>query len=161
MPICGTSERLSPVSVESNVEDQMRRRLSQIHDTVPDSICDALHFSVAECSPEAGRYRLRCQTAQWMRNPAGTLHGGLCATILDQAMGIVAFCVKSTEGFAPTLEMQISYHRPLIPGEDVLVTVEVLSVSRNVIHLRAEAFCAAAPEKLCASSTAIYFVKGV
>lgn len=92
-----------------------------------------------------------------MRNIAGTLHGGLCATILDQAMGFVAYCVKQDEGIAPTIQMSVDYHRPLIPGERVLVKVRVISVTHSFLSLSAEAMDAEHPEKVCVSGSGIYY----
>ena len=102
---------------------------------------------------------MRCQTQHWMRNIAGTLHGGMCATLVDQAMGCVAFCAKPGEGIAPTVEMNVTYHRPLIPGEDALIRVRLESAGKHLIHLASEVYCANEPDKLCLASTAVYFYK--
>jgi uncharacterized protein (TIGR00369 family) len=53
-------------------------------------------------------------------NPIGTIHGGWAATILD---GSMAYCVHSTlkagEGYT-TVEMKISYIRPVFPSTGVV-----------------------------------------
>ena len=102
---------------------------------------------------------MTCQTMPWMRNPAGTLHGGLCATILDQAMGFVSYCLKAGEGTAPAVHLSVDYHRPLRPGERVKVTVRVVSVTRNLMNLTAEACQESHPEKICLSGSGVYFFK--
>ena len=142
-----------------NMEEVVRGRIALLHEVVPDSIGDLMHFSLVSCDAQTGEYVLRCETREWMRNVAGTLHGGMCATVVDQAMGFIAYCVKPGEGIAPTVQMQVTYHRPLIPGESVLVRVRVLSVTRSLMHLTAEACLEDAPEKLCLSSSATYFYK--
>ena len=48
---------------------------------------------------------------------------------------------------------------PLIPGEDVLIRIHVVSTTRSLIHLSAESYPASAPDRLCLSSTGIYFYK--
>lgn len=118
-----------------------------------------MEYRLVSCDPEAGEYTLSCKTFEWMRNFQGTLHGGLCATVVDQAMGFIAYCVKPGEGISPTVQLQVNYHRPLIPGEDVLVRVRVVSVSKRLMHLSAEASLASAPEKICITSTGMYFYK--
>ena len=137
----------------------LRRRLEELRTAAPDSIGAVMDFELLSCDSEAGEYVFRCKTMPWMRNILGTLHGGLCATALDQAMGFVAHCIKPGEGTAPTIQMQVSYHRPLISGEDVIVKVWVVSATRSLMSFRAEAFQASRPEKLCLSGSATYFYK--
>ncbi len=142
-----------------NLEPALRVRLEELHTLAPGSIGDQMELRLESCDPDVGVYRMRCATQHWMRNIAGTLHGGMCATLADQAMGCVAYCAKPGPGVAPTVEMNVSYHRPLVPGEDVLVNVYLMSVTRNLMHLRAELFVASQPDKLCLSTTGVYFYK--
>ena len=145
--------------LSENFETSLRSRLEQLHTDGAGTIGDMLDLRLLEVDSLQGTVLLRCATAPWMRNLAGTLHGGMCATVVDQAMGCVAYCAKPGAGIAPTIQLQVSYHRPLIPGEDVLMRIRVLSVTGSLIHLSCEAMVASAPEKLCLSSTATYFYK--
>ena len=77
-------------------------------------------------------------------------------TIADQAMGLMAYIVKAGVRIAPAIELQLNYHRPLLPGEDVLLRVRVVSVTKTLIHMAAELYRSSAPEKLCISSHATY-----
>ena len=81
------------MSAASETAALLRRRIAQVSEFAPGSIGDMLHFELLECDPEAGDYFLSCRTETWMRNPAGTLHGGLGATVLDQAMGLIPYCL--------------------------------------------------------------------
>ena len=144
---------------ESNIEEILRRRIAQISEVVPGSIGDIMHYELVECDPEKGDYLMSCRTEEWMRNFAGTLHGGLCATVLDQAMGFVSYCMKAGEGTAPTVQLSVNYHRPLIPGTEVMVRVHVVSMTRSLMSLSAEAWEKDNPEKLCLSGTGLYFYK--
>ena len=160
MPTCGTSARLSAVNAgneQRDMSERIRSRMAQINESEPESIAGMLRFRLVSC--ERDDITMTCQTMPWMRNPAGTLHGGMGAAILDQAMGFVAYCIKPGEGIAPTIQMQVSYHRPLISGEDVIVKVWVVSATRSLMSFRSEAFQAASPEKLCVSGSATYFFK--
>jgi len=134
-------------------------RIKELHDYAPESIGDLMHYRLVECKEDTGECILECDTFPWMRNGPGTLHGGMCATIVDQAMGFVAYCIKPGEGIAPTVQMQIAYHRPLIPGQSARVIVRIVSVTKTLMHLSAEVFQLTAPEKLCLSATGIYCYK--
>ena len=81
-----------------DLEEELRLRLEQLHTCAPGTIGDMLGLELVDCDPPAGAYMMRCRTQPWMRNIAGTLHGGLCATLVDQAMGCVAYCAKPGEG---------------------------------------------------------------
>ena len=137
----------------------LRARIAQLHEIAPGSIGDLMEYRLVDCDAGAGEYTFLCRTEEWMRNGPGTLHGGMCATVVDQAMGFVAYCIKPGEGIAPTIQMSTVYHRSLIPGQQVLVRVRVLSQTRSLMNLTAEACAADAPEKLCLSASATYFYK--
>ena len=146
-------------ALRNDIEDIVKNRLAAIHTMAPGSIGSQMEYELLSCSPETGCFTMRCKTAQWMRNIPGTLHGGICATVMDQAMGFIAYCIKPGEGIAPTVELNVHYHRSLIPGEDVIVKVEVMSVTKSLMHLTSQAFQASHPDKLCLSATAINFYK--
>jgi uncharacterized protein (TIGR00369 family) len=79
-----------------------------------------------------GRVVITAQPSSAYFNPAGTVHGGYSATLLDSCMGLA---VQSTlpEGWGQTtLEFKISFTRP-ITAETGLITVEgnVLSQGRR------------------------------
>lgn len=163
---CGIWAKLSSrTSVNNQMEEKkdleqiVKDRIQLVTDMIPGSIGDLMKFHLISCDPDRGEYTLGCSTGEWMRNVAGTLHGGMCATIVDQAMGFIAHCVKPGEGVAPTVQMQVCYHRPLIPGKDVIVRVKVLSVTKSLMHLTGEAVLAEEPDRICLTSTGMYFYK--
>ena len=137
----------------------VRARIRELHDIAPGSIGDQMHYEVLSSSPDGRTLHMRCRTFDWMRNGPGTLHGGMCATVVDQAMGFAAYCLKPGPGVAPTVQMQVEYHRPLTPGETVLVDVHVVSQTKSLMHLSAEAYSENQPEKVCLTSSATYFYK--
>ena len=144
---------------ELSLPEAVSRRIAELHTIAPDSIGDQMGFQVVKSESGEDACTLRCRTFPWMRNAAGTLHGGMCATVLDQAMGFLAYCIKPGPGQAPTVQLQVTYHRPLIPGEDVIVRVKVISVTKSLMHLSAEAALADSPERVCLTGSAIYFYK--
>lgn len=143
---------------ESKLAAVVRNRIAQLHEIAPGSIGDQMAYEVLKSDGE-DKVRLRCQTYDWMRNGPGTLHGGMCATVVDQAMGFVAYCIKPGEGIAPTVQMQVEYHRSLIPGEGVIVDVHVVSRTRSLMHLYCEAYSEHSPEKVSLTASATYFYK--
>ena len=148
---------MNAASEEINFGEKVRRRIADFNASVPGSIGEMMNFQVVAYDHAHDDIVMTCQTMPWMRNFAGTLHGGLCATVLDQAMGFVSYCLMDGEGTAPAIKLSVDYHRPLHPGEQVIVKVHVISVTRSLAKLNAEAFQASCPKKICLSGSGIYF----
>src|SRR5580658_2347927 len=76
-------------------------------------MAQALGYDVVEAAP--GRVVVAADPTAAHLNPAGGVHGGLAATLLDSCMGLA---VQSTleKGFgSTTLEFKISFLRPITP----------------------------------------------
>ena len=97
--------------------------------TLPlNTIARTLGYDIVEA--EKGRVVVTAQPTADHLNPAGTVHGGLAATLLDSCMGLA---VHSTldKGFGQTtLEFKISLLRPVTP-ETGLVRAEGSVISRG------------------------------
>ena len=133
--------------------------IERLHQLAPGSIGDLMNFWVVSEDRERGEYTLRCKTFDWMRNTGGSLHGGMGAAILDQAMGYVAYSYIPGPGKNLTVQMQQSFYRPLIPGEDVIVRVRVISAGRTLISMTAEASRASDPNQICISGSGTSYFK--
>jgi uncharacterized protein (TIGR00369 family) len=100
--------------------------------TIPlNTLAQTLGYDVAEAT--RGRVVVTLIPTDAHLNPAGTIHGGLTATLLDSCMGLA---VQSTldKGVAQTtLEFKISLVRPITP-ETGLIRAEgvVLNCGRRV-----------------------------
>lgn len=138
---------------------RLERRLETLRTEGKDTIGDMLQLHIVACDTEKGEFLIRGVTAPWMRNLAGTLHGGMCATFIDQCLGLVAYCMKEGEGITPTLDMTLHYHRPPMPGEDLLIRIKLISMTRSIIHMGAEVYMASRPERLCISGSGTSFFK--
>jgi uncharacterized protein (TIGR00369 family) len=77
------------------------------------TIAGTLGYDVAEAAP--GRVVVTLEPGERHLNPAGTVHGGLAAILLDSAMGLA---IQSTLGKGvaqTTVEFKISLVRPITP----------------------------------------------
>jgi uncharacterized protein (TIGR00369 family) len=132
--------------------DSIEKRIASFHEIAPGAICDMIPFRLESIEGDAAIFT--CGTEHWMRNTFGALHGGMASTILDQAMSLVAYCVKKGEGITPCIEMQLSFHHSVRPGENVEVRVSTLSAGRSLIRLSSQLW---QDQKLCVSATGTYF----
>lgn len=145
--------------ISENFPQILQERIALVNQGAPGSIGEQMDFRVTGWDGERQEVTMICRTFPWMRNYAGTLHGGMCATIVDQAMGFVSNALKGGQAVVPTVQLSVNYHRPLIPGELAVVKVRVVSETRSLMTLESQAAVASQPEKVCLSATGLYFYK--
>jgi len=100
--------------------------------TLPlNTMAETLRYDVAEA--ESGRVVVTAMPDRRHLNPAGTVHGGLAATMLDSCMGLAIHTTLDKDVGSTTLEFKISLVRPITP-ETGLIRAEgvVLSCGRRV-----------------------------
>jgi len=76
----------------------------------------------------------------------GVVHGGLIATVLDEIM--VWACAVPTRRFAYCAELTVRFLKPLAPGEEVLVTSELVVNRKDRLYEAKAVACNAANLKL-------------
>jgi len=82
--------------------------------TLPlNTMAQTLGYDVTEAV--AGRVVVTAEPNDSHLNPAGTVHGGLAATLLDSAMGLAIKSMLERGIDSTTLEFKISLVRPITP----------------------------------------------
>ena len=89
-------------------------------------------------APEAGdgTARLELEVDDRHLNPAGAVHGGLLATLVDTTMGAAVRSVVDDEG-AATSQLTVTYLRPGKPGR-LVVTARVSKQGDSLTMCEAE-----------------------
>lgn len=146
-------------SAERNPQQVLTQMIEELHRQAPDSVGDLLHFRVEACDEQKGDYCLCAQTSEWMRNAFGSLHGGMFATVMDQAMGYVAMYLMGGTAVTPSIQLNVTYHRPAKAGDALFIKVHVDAVTKSIMYLRTEITERTNPNRLLASATGIYAIK--
>jgi uncharacterized protein (TIGR00369 family) len=82
--------------------------------TLPlNTIAQTLIYDVSEA--ESGRVVVTAEPGDSHLNPAGTVHGGFAATLLDSCMGLAVQSTLEKGVGQTTLEFKISLLRPITP----------------------------------------------
>jgi uncharacterized protein (TIGR00369 family) len=82
--------------------------------TLPlNTIAQTLGYDIVEA--ENGRVVITAEPNDTHLNPAGTVHGGLAATMLDSCMGLAIQSTLEKGVGSTTLEFKISFVRPITP----------------------------------------------
>jgi uncharacterized protein (TIGR00369 family) len=77
------------------------------------TIAETLGYDIAEAA--SGRVVVTAVPTGALLNPAGTVHGGFAATLLDSAMGLAVQSTLEQGVSQTTLEFKISLLRPITP----------------------------------------------
>ena len=116
---------------------------------------ETLGISFEHVDGEAGRVEVQFQGKSEFTNPAGNIQGGFLAAMLDDTMGPALLATLSAGEFAPTLNLNVSFHRPAAVGT-LLGKGRVVRRGRDVCFLEAELFQG---EEHIASATATAIVR--
>jgi uncharacterized protein (TIGR00369 family) len=87
-----------------------------------------LDYDITEA--ESGRVVITAEPKDIHLNPAGTVHGGLAATMLDSCMGLAIHSTLEKGVGSTTLEFKISFVRPITP-ETGPIKAEGVVISRG------------------------------
>ena len=85
-----------------------------VEGTLPlNTIAQTLGYDITEA--ESGRVVVTAEPKNTHLNPAGTVHGGLAATMLDSCMGLAIESTLEKGVGSTTREVKISFVRPITP----------------------------------------------
>lgn len=90
--------------------------------TLPlNTIARTLGYDIVEV--EGGRVVVNAEPNDTHLNPAGTVHGGLAATLLDSCMGLAIQSTLEKRFDSTTLEFKVSFVRPITPQTGLIRAV--------------------------------------
>jgi uncharacterized protein (TIGR00369 family) len=121
------------------IDDDQQRALSGLEfvqglvdGTLPlNSMAETLGYDIVEVAK--GRVVAAATPNERHRNPTGTVHGGLAATLLDSAMGLAVQSMLDKGLTQTTLEFKISLVRPVTPQTGLMKAEgKVISCGRRV-----------------------------
>jgi uncharacterized protein (TIGR00369 family) len=84
-----------------------------------------------------GEARLRFEAREEHLNPAGTLHGGVLATLVDTAMGQAVRSATGEDDVPATSQLTVTYLRPGAPGP-LTVTARVRTRGQHLTVCEAD-----------------------
>src|SRR5262249_32599202 len=97
--------------------------------TLPlNTIARTLGYDISEVA--AGRVGVTAQPGDALLNPAGTVHGGFSAALLDSCMGLAIWSPLEKGLEQTTLEFKISLVRPITPDTG-LISAEGVVLNRG------------------------------
>ena len=130
MPSRSASKTYGTVSADEQKEMSGLEFVQGLADgTLPlNTIARTLGYDITEA--ESGRVVVTAEPKDIHLNPAGTVHGGLAATMLDSCMGLAVQSTLEKGVGSTTLEFKISFVRPITP-ETGQIKAEGTVISRG------------------------------
>ena len=83
--------------------------------------------------------RYEFEAKQDFANPTGAIQGGFICAMLDEAMSALAIIASNVTMNAPTLEMKVSFLRPLFVGK-ATAEARILKWGKSTCFIEAELF---------------------
>jgi uncharacterized protein (TIGR00369 family) len=121
-----------PTKTYGTVSEEQRKAMSGLEfvqgladGALPlNTIAQTLGYDVTEAS--SGRVVVTAEPNDTHLNPAGTVHGGLAATLLDSCMGLAIWSTLEKGISQTTLEFKISLIRPITPETGLIQAVGIV-----------------------------------
>lgn len=123
----------------------------------PPRVADTLGARFIDVDHEAGTVEVEFQGKPEFTNPVGNLQGGFLAAMLDDTMGPALAAMLNAGEFAPTLNLNISFHRPARVGM-LIGKGRVVKKGRDVCFLAGELY---QQGELVASAVATALIKAM
>ena len=120
----------------------------------PPPIAEFLGFELISETPEAGEIEVAFHPTEEMTNVRGDVQGGIVAAMLDDTMGPALLSMTGGRCVAASIDMNISYLRPMMAGR-VTAKGRVVRKGRSIAFLEAEIFNAEGKLLARATSSAI------
>ena len=116
---------------------------------------DTLGIKFLQIDAEAGRVEVEFQGKAEFTNPAGNIQGGFLAAMLDDTMGPALASTLRAGEFAPTLNLNVSFHRAATVGA-LVGKGRVVKRGKDICFLAAELY---QQQELVASASATALVR--
>ena len=105
---------------------------------VPEApIAKLLGWKYLDFDPKAQVLKVEMQARPEFLNPAGTIHGGMLAAMLDETVSPTLAMTLAPGEFNPTLEIKVNFIAPAKVGR-VLGTGRVVSRGRSIAFLEGQ-----------------------
>jgi acyl-coenzyme A thioesterase 13 len=85
---------------------------------------------------EEGHVKLEFRVDEQWLNPAGTFHGGMAATLIDDVMGLTVYSLGN-EHFFTTINLHLDFLSFALAGDIITVEGTVIRKGVNVVNVEA------------------------
>ena len=114
--------------------------VASIFDQFPvPSASQLLGWHVPAVDPKAGTIEVGFVADDRFLNPAGNVQGGFLAAMLDDTIGSALFAMTEGVVYAPTIDLNVSFIKPALPGL-FRGKGRAVSLGKTIVFLEGELF---------------------
>ena len=136
------------------MEASIKLDIEQMYKTQGECVNAMMQPEFIECNFEKKTLTMAFPMLEWEKNRVGVLHGGITAATFDYAMGLIARFFAG-QSFAPTIQLETVFIRPISIGEIFEITVKTNFSGRKLTYLYGEGYIKSSG-KLAATATSSY-----
>jgi uncharacterized protein (TIGR00369 family) len=140
----------------NNTELEYFTRKATDHVSRGETINASVRPDFVRCDADKMELVFEFATTEWEMGPAGLLHGGVMSTMLDISMA--ALIAPYVGGFAPTVQLTVTFLRPVPLGETLRIHAKIISLGKSIVHAEGAAIIQST-DTLSATGKGIYTVK--
>jgi molybdopterin converting factor subunit 1 len=135
-PVSGGDDRAGTQSSRFRSGDGYESFMELVGNHVPRPPAYAKLLGIRPLLAAPGHVRLEFCASEELLNPAGVVQGGFITAMLDEAMGPAALSELGPGFTVPTLELKVSFLRPVRPGI-VVSDARVIHRGKSVVFTEA------------------------
>lgn len=95
-----------------------------------------------------------------MTNPAGVLHGGMIAAMLDDSIGVMVHSLVGIENYHTTVNLSIDYLAPAMGGDVVTASTKIIRHGKTMINAEGWLYNAAGKPLARATTNMLRVLRG-
>ena len=141
------------MQLNETFKTRLTERLATLHTRGAGTIGDMLDLRLVDCDLEKGEFTMQACTQEWMRNIAGTLHGGILTTAVDIGMSVLARYLAKKRVMV-TAQLSMNFLRAIHPEDIFTVHVVADHTGRRSTVVHAWVSVSSSP-KHAATATAV------
>ena len=88
-----------------------------------------------DIAPDGTQVKIECTPSGHFQGWANVIHGGILSTLLDEAITYVG--IASFDSPAVTVQLQIRFKKPAIPGDKIIVRANRVKMTQRLIEAEA------------------------
>ena len=142
---------------QAGMERAFQDYFKQVAEAEPGTFNAMLSPELIRCNFEKRELVLGVEVQDWMRNPGGMLHGGISASLLDFAMGILCRYFSGGQ-MTPTVTMEISYLHPAPVQGRICISARLTKCGGTIANALSSLWAEGQEDRLLATATGVYYV---
>ncbi len=124
---------------EMSMREAMELFAQRVPLEAPNTFSGQMTPVLVDCDAQAKMVTYSFATQPWMRNPGGAVHGGVIAEALSMTMNALAWYYAGMK-HNPAISIQISYPRPALVGQPMLVRATAVHAGKNMAYIAVQAW---------------------